>query len=65
MSNSVKLVIFISSLLNYQLSQKFKLIGRDKFNYLINTLTLFLMYELKFSFNRWYPTCEIFNLNRK
>jgi hypothetical protein len=65
MRNSVKLVIFISSLLNYQLSQKFKLIGRDKFNHLINTLTLFLMYELKLSFNRWYPTCEIFNLNRK
>jgi hypothetical protein len=27
------------TLLNYQLSQKLKLIGKDKFNYLINTLT--------------------------
>jgi hypothetical protein len=28
-------------MLNYQLSQKFKLVGRDKFNYIIITLTIF------------------------
>jgi len=30
------------TMLNYHLSQKFKFIGRSKFNYLINTLTFFL-----------------------
>jgi hypothetical protein len=42
-------------MLNYPLSKKFKLIGRCKFNHLIITLTLFLMYELKLPFNRQGP----------
>jgi hypothetical protein len=33
--------------LNYHLSQKFKLIGRGKFNHLINTLIVPLTCELK------------------
>ena len=40
------------SLLNYQLSQKFKLIKRGKFNYLTITLTLSLTCGLKLYFNR-------------
>jgi hypothetical protein len=52
-------------LLNYQLSQKFKLIERSKFNHLINTLTLSFTCELKLPFNRWGPTREIFNLHGK
>jgi len=38
------------TMLNYRLSQKLKLIGRDKFNHLINTLTLLLMCEIKLPF---------------
>jgi hypothetical protein len=34
-------------LLNHYLFQKLKLIGNNKFNHLINTLTLSLIYELK------------------
>jgi hypothetical protein len=38
--------------LNYYLSQKLKLIGRDEFNYLIYILTLPLKCERKLAFNR-------------
>ena len=50
-------------LLNYHLSKKLKFIGKDKLNHLIITLTLFIMCELKLSFNRWDSTRRIFNLN--
>jgi hypothetical protein len=50
-------------MLNYQLSQKLKLIGRGKFNHLTITLTLILTCGLKLLFNRLGPTREIFNLN--
>ena len=40
------------TMLNYQLSQKLKLIGRGKFNHLTITLTLPLTCGLKLSFNR-------------
>jgi hypothetical protein len=39
-------------LLSHHLSQKFKLIERNKFNHLINTLTLRFTCELKLSFNK-------------
>jgi hypothetical protein len=42
----------LALLLNYQLSQKLKLIGKDKFNHLTITLTLSLTCELKLHFNR-------------
>jgi hypothetical protein len=35
-----------NTMLNYHLSQKLKLIGRDKFNHLINTLTIGNIYRL-------------------
>ena len=54
---------FFFFLLNYQLSQKLKLIGRGKFNHLINILTLPLTCGFKLSFNRWGPIRGIFNLN--
>jgi len=38
--------------LNHQLFQKFKRIGRNKFNHLINFLTRPLTYELKLTYNR-------------
>jgi hypothetical protein len=38
--------------INYQLSQKLKLIGRFKFNYLIISLTLSLTCGFKLLFNR-------------
>jgi hypothetical protein len=40
------------SLLNYQLSQKLKRIGRGKFNHLIISLTFPLTCGLKLPFNR-------------
>ena len=51
-------------LLNYQLFQKLKLIGKCRFNHLTITLTLPLTCELKLPFNKWGPTSKIFNLNR-
>ena len=42
----------VMNVLNHQLSQKLKLIGRDKFNHLINTLTVPLTCGLKLLFNR-------------
>jgi hypothetical protein len=39
-------------LLNHHLSQKLKLIERDKFNHLINTLTLSLAYGLRLSIDK-------------
>ena len=42
-----------------------KLIGSIKFNHLIITLTLILIYEFKLSVIRWGSTLdEIFNLNK-
>jgi hypothetical protein len=37
---------------NHHLSQKLKLIGRDKFNHLINTLTLHLTCGFRLPFDR-------------
>jgi hypothetical protein len=52
----LKEVLTIKKLLTYMLthhlSQKFNLIGRGKFNHLVNTLALPLTYELKLPFNR-------------
>jgi hypothetical protein len=39
-------------MLNHHLSQKFKLIGRDKFNHLIYILIFSLICGLKLSLNR-------------
>jgi hypothetical protein len=46
---------------NYQFSQKLKLLGYDKFNHLINILTLPLTCGLRLPLNEWGPTREIFN----
>jgi hypothetical protein len=39
-------------MLNYNLFQKFKLIGKYKFNYLINTLTPSFTCGFKLNFNK-------------
>jgi len=43
-------ICYFDTMLNYRLAQKFKLIERDKFNHLINTLTLLLMCGIKLPF---------------
>jgi hypothetical protein len=52
-----------NTMLNYHLSQKLKLIGRGKINYLITTLTASLTCWLKLNFNSWGSTRRIFNRN--
>ena len=43
------------SFLNYQLSQKLKLLGNDEFNHLTIILTLPLTYRPKLPLNKWGP----------
>jgi hypothetical protein len=63
-SNSAKKEIYIN-VLNHHSSEKLKVIGKSKFNHLINTLTLPLTFELKHFFNRWSLTRGIFNWNER
>jgi hypothetical protein len=45
-------LVLKENLLNYHLSHKLKLIGKSKFNHLINTLTFPLTCGLRLPFNR-------------
>ena len=47
------------TMLNYRLSQKFKLLGNDEFNHLTIILTLPLTCWPKFPLNKWGPSSNI------
>ena len=49
-------------LLNYQLSQKLKLLGNSEFNHLTISLTLPLTYGPKLPLNKWGPNKWEFNI---
>ena len=63
MKTGIKLRISYSdTILNYQLSQKLKLLGNDEFNHLIIILTLPLTCGPKLPLSKWGPNKWEFNI---
>ena len=48
--------------INYQFSQKLKLLENCEFNHLTIILTLLITCGFKLPLNKWGPTCGIFNI---